>query len=108
MPALLVHFRETLLGLFTSFLHIPLLQNIPNGEKTQGWGGGGAGGYLDSSFLGIPAGTGFTGAAAVAGGRGAVLGRRLTGLYVITSLHAPCLSQYIAGTYAVPHILQTQ
>ena len=77
-------------------------------RKRRGGGGGGAGGYLDSSFLGIPAGTGFTGAAAVAGGRGAVLGRRLTGLYVITSLHAPCLSQYIAGTYAVPHILQTQ
>jgi len=66
------------------------------------------GGYLDSSFLGIPAGSGLTGCTAVAGGGGAVLGPPLTGgggvvlgcyltgLYVITCLHAPCLCQYIA------------
>ncbi len=67
------------------------------------------GGYLDSSFLGIPAGSGLTGGTVVAGGGGAVLGppltgggvavlgRRLTGLYVITSLHAPSLCECIAG-----------
>ncbi len=75
----------------------------------QGWGGGGVeGGYLDSSFLGIPAGSGLTGGTVVAGGGGAVLGppltgrggavlsRCLTGLYMITCLHAPCLCQYTA------------
>ena len=74
----------------------------------QGLGGDVEGGYLDSSFLGIPAGSGLTGGTVVAGGGGAVLGppltgrgcavlsRCLTGLYMITCLHAPCLCQYTA------------
>ncbi|KAA6417638.1 MAG: hypothetical protein FRX49_12430 [Trebouxia sp. A1-2] len=64
---------------------------------TLSFGGGEERRYLHSSFLGIPAGSGLTGGGAVACGGVAILGPLLTCLYVITSLHAPYLPQYITG-----------